>query len=345
MYDTLGNLIQVTQPNGTVITYTLDGRGRRVGKAVDGVRVRGWLYGDQLRPLAELDGTGAVVSRFVYGTRANVPEYLIKDGTTYRIFADHLGSPRIIVDATTGAIVHRMDFGPFGEVQQNTNPDWQPFGFAGGLYDADTGLVRFGARDYDARTGRWTAKDPIGFESGLNFYAYVGNSPIDRIDPYGDDWVSASTSFIGGFLGGAATTIVTSAALASGTVAGAALAVGAVGVGAYATTIAIQEAVFGFDPYTGATLSTEERIDAAAGLLGALAGGAAATRGAEFELGDYVRVAPFGNRTGHPTGELPHYHRGVADPRSPGNSLKGQGKRRHRPWDRRNSDESFCDRF
>jgi RHS repeat-associated protein len=35
-----------------------------------------------------------------------------------------------------------------------------PFGFAGGLYDPDTQLVRFAARDYDASVGRWTAKDP-----------------------------------------------------------------------------------------------------------------------------------------------------------------------------------------
>ncbi|MCB9610787.1 MAG: hypothetical protein H6716_29655, partial [Polyangiaceae bacterium] len=38
--------------------------------------------------------------------------------------------------------------------------DFVPFGFAGGIHDADTGLVRFGARDYDAVTGRWTSKDP-----------------------------------------------------------------------------------------------------------------------------------------------------------------------------------------
>jgi RHS repeat-associated protein len=58
-----------------------------------------------------------------------------------------------------------------------------PFGFAGGLYDPDTELVRFGARDYDPETGRWTAKDPIWFAGGdTNLYAYVGNDPVNLID-------------------------------------------------------------------------------------------------------------------------------------------------------------------
>ena len=59
-----------------------------------------------------------------------------------------------------------MDYDSFGNVLQDTQPGFQPFGFAGGLYDPDTKLVRFGARDYDPRTGRWTAKDPILFAGG-----------------------------------------------------------------------------------------------------------------------------------------------------------------------------------
>ena len=62
----------------------------------------------------------------------------------------------------------------------------QPFGFAGGLYDPQTGLVRFGARDYDAETGRWTTKDPIGFEGGLNHFGYSQNDPINFIDSSGN---------------------------------------------------------------------------------------------------------------------------------------------------------------
>ncbi len=47
-----------------------------------------------------------------------------------------------------------MDYDDWGRVINDTNLGFQPFGFAGGLYDRDTGLVRFGARDYDPETGR-----------------------------------------------------------------------------------------------------------------------------------------------------------------------------------------------
>jgi len=187
-YDVLGNLTSVTLPAGTVIDYVTDGRNRRIGKKVNGTLVQGFIYGDQLNPVAELDGAGNIVSRFVYGTRANVPDYMVKGGVTYRIISDHLGSPRLVVDATTGAIVQRMDYDEFGNVLNDTNPGFQPFGFAGGLYDQDTGLVRFGARDYDPDTGRWTAKDPILFAGGdTNLYGYTLGDPVNFVDPAGYD--------------------------------------------------------------------------------------------------------------------------------------------------------------
>ena len=79
-----------------------------------------------------------------------------------------------------------MDYDVWGNVLVDTNPGFQPFGFAGGIYDQHTGLVRFGARDYDPETGRWTAKDPIGFGGGdTNLYGYVLNNPISFVDVWG----------------------------------------------------------------------------------------------------------------------------------------------------------------
>jgi RHS repeat-associated protein len=185
-YDAFGNLMGTWLPDGRTIEYVVDALNRRVGKKVNGVLTEGYLYDGKLRPVAWLDGAGAVKATFVYGLHVNVPEYMtVIGGSTYRILTDHLGSPRLVVDTASGAVVQRMDYDSFGQVLLDSAPGFQPLGFAGGLYDRDTGLVRFGARDYDPAVGRWTNKDPIRFRGGLNLYVYVEDDPIDRRDPTG----------------------------------------------------------------------------------------------------------------------------------------------------------------
>src|SRR5665213_2593259 len=191
--DSLGRLQSVTLPTGHVVSYVYDGSNRRVGKKLDGVLQKGFLYRDAIKPVVELDGLGNVVSRFVYGSSPLVPDYIDKGGNTYRIFTDQIGSPRVVVDVSSGSIVERIDYDERGNTLNDTNAGFIPFGFAGGIVDRDTGLVRFGARDYDPSTGRWTTKDFVGFRGGLNLYPYAKDDPINFVDPKGNGpwWVDA----------------------------------------------------------------------------------------------------------------------------------------------------------
>ncbi len=74
-YDVFGNLLHVGLPNGTAIDYVVDGENRRVGKKVNSTLTSGFLYQDALNVVVQLDGSGNVVARFVFGSKPNVPDY------------------------------------------------------------------------------------------------------------------------------------------------------------------------------------------------------------------------------------------------------------------------------
>jgi RHS repeat-associated protein len=185
-YTKYGELISVVLPNGDSIAYTLDPLGRKIARSLNGVMTNRWLWDGSLRPVAEVDSLGNLLTQYVYGTRVNVPDYLIRAGTTFRIITDHLGSVRLVVNASTGDVVSSLDYDTWGNVSSSLNPSFQPFGFAGGFRDDATGLTQFGVREYLPELGLWTRKDPIGFNGGLaNLYGYVGNDPVNGYDPTG----------------------------------------------------------------------------------------------------------------------------------------------------------------
>jgi len=186
-YDLFGQLASVSLHDGRNISYDRDALGRITAKRVNGAIVKGWIYKDGLKPIAETDASGNIVSVFVYGSSPLTPDYMVRDGNTYRLIRDHVGSVRLVIDVATGVIVQRMDYDSFGNVLSDSNPGFQPFGFQSGLYDADTGFVQFGARWYDPLSGRWLSKDSLLFAAGWNVYAFVGNNPVMFADPMGLD--------------------------------------------------------------------------------------------------------------------------------------------------------------
>ncbi len=184
-YSSQGRLLQVQTPTDT-INYQHNALGNRVTKSVNGAVAEKYLWLDKTTLLAIYDGSDSLVQRFEYAD-GNTPSSFTQSGQTYYIVADHLGTPRLITNSS-GTIVKKVSYDSFGNVLNDTNPAIGiPFGFAGGLQDIDTGLIRFGYRDYDPETGRWTARDPIGFAGGdSNLYGYVFSDPVNYIDPTGE---------------------------------------------------------------------------------------------------------------------------------------------------------------
>ncbi len=169
-----------------MIDYIIDGQNRRIAKKVNGFVTNRWLYQDQLNPIAELDSSGNVLARYVYGAKINVPDYVIKGDTTLAVITDHLGSVRMLVNTTNGEVVQRYDYDEFGNTVLTLGSNFLALNYAGGLYDEHTGLVRFGARDFDPVTARWNTKDPLLFGAGqANLFMYCGNDPVNRLDPSG----------------------------------------------------------------------------------------------------------------------------------------------------------------
>jgi RHS repeat-associated protein len=129
----------------------------------------------------ERDATGNVTKRF-FGAGEQI------GGVNYYYTTDHLGSVREMTDAT-GAVRARYEYDPYGRQTKIGGDLEADFGFTGFYRHQASGLNLTLFRAYDAELGRWTTRDPIAEEGGLNLYAYVMGDPINLVDPLGLRWV------------------------------------------------------------------------------------------------------------------------------------------------------------
>lgn len=154
-----------------------------------------FAYGLNGQLVGEYDGaTNAPLQEIIYlGGR---PLAVLRGGNVYYVHADHLGTPRAVMD-DTGAIIWRWESDPFGSGLPDGDVDGDGvlftlnLRFPGQYYDQETGLHYNYFRYYDPRLGRYLTSDPLGLAGGMNTYAYVLNNPLNFIDPLGlavGDW-------------------------------------------------------------------------------------------------------------------------------------------------------------
>jgi RHS repeat-associated protein len=170
--------------NAIIADYLYDPAMRQRQKNVGGVKTNYYYAGFQR--LADYDGSagtpGTLLNRYVYGT--GMDEILIQitaGGTKTYYHSNHQGSV-IATTNSSGAVLNRYTYGPFGESAALTGTT---HGYTGQRYDSETGLYYFKMRQYLPKLGRFLQADPIGMAGGMNLYAYVGNSPLSGTDSLG----------------------------------------------------------------------------------------------------------------------------------------------------------------
>jgi RHS repeat-associated protein len=109
-----------------------------------------------------------------------------------RLHLNALGSV-VALSNEAGAITESYAYSPYGEVNQ-VSLVGNPYLYTGREHDPETGLYYYRNRYYDAALGRFLEPDPIGYQGGMNFYAYVGGNPTNFVDPLGLFWTESAGS-------------------------------------------------------------------------------------------------------------------------------------------------------
>ena len=198
VYDGLGRLIRATNAQDTT-RYRINGLGQRVAQlgAQTGTY---FVYDEAGHLLGEYDLQGRPIQETVY--LGDMPVVVLRDGTRFFIYTDHLSTPRAITDRS-GKLVWRWEGDPFGAARPDEDPDRNGrmftynLRFPGQYFDQETGLAYNHLRYYDPQTGRYIQADPIGLGGVINPYSYVEGNPLSGYDPLGAQGQSLASVTMG----------------------------------------------------------------------------------------------------------------------------------------------------
>jgi len=186
-YDYANHLLSATIGSDT-FAYLYDGFGNRLSRIKTGIQTRYLLdlNADMSNVLAETDSAGVVQNYYIHGlgliSRVN------SVGQRFTYHYDTIGNTTAVTDAS-GSVAESYAYDEFGAVLTASTPSAQnPFRYVGkyGVMDEGNNILHMRARYFDADTGKFLSRDPLGFDGGdLNLYAYVKSAPVSHIDPIG----------------------------------------------------------------------------------------------------------------------------------------------------------------
>jgi len=198
-------LVKVTRNDIVVAEYLYDESGLRIKKQGTNSATY-YTFDTGGNVLYEQEGK--IYTRYVY---VNGQHFARIDGNLdngeskkYFIHGDHLGSSVLVTDET-GQTVWSTEYTPFGKTAAVEGELKNAAKFTGKDFDADVNLWYFNARWYDEEVGRFISEDTVPIDPNdpftLNFYTYVANNPINRIDPSGNSWLSDTYESVVNYLG------------------------------------------------------------------------------------------------------------------------------------------------
>jgi RHS repeat-associated protein len=182
-WDFENRLTSVSKPDGSVLSFRYDPFGRRIQKSSPSGTTTYVYDGDNI--IEELNGaTGTLGERYTYGPGIDEPLVGQRQPQIFYYDADGLGSITSLT-TPTGSVAATYTYDSFGFMTGSTGSATNWFRYTARQFDSDTGLYNYRARYVDPTIGRFISEDPIRFMGGTNFYRYVGNSPLDFVDPFG----------------------------------------------------------------------------------------------------------------------------------------------------------------
>ncbi len=130
---------------------------------------------------------GNLLRKYIHGPRVDEPVCMIDVADSSAVYYYHfngLGSVVALSDSN-GDTVQSYEYSVYGQVAAEDPNHTNPYMFTGRRFDFETGLYYYRARYYNPYIGRFLQTDPVGYGAGMNLYAYCGNNPIGRVDPFG----------------------------------------------------------------------------------------------------------------------------------------------------------------